>query len=154
TAASVVARDWSYFEPKRTADVPREPARPARLQTAAAAPVRTAALERPQLPTTAPSAAPIAALPHLPAIDEAKTSLIDFDTPPFPYHGMLPGWERPFLDAGGQSRPAHINFRGRVFWESKTFGDDRVLLHIPQSFDPSRPAVMVVFFHGHGATLA
>jgi hypothetical protein len=29
-----------------------------------------------------------------------------------------------------------------------------VLLHIPPGFDPNRPAVMVVFFHGHGAELA
>ena len=35
-----------------------------------------------------------------------------------------------------------------------TFSDDRVLLHIPPGFDPKRPAVMVVFFHGHGANLA
>jgi hypothetical protein len=28
-----------------------------------------------------------------------------------------------------------------------------VLLHIPQGFDPNKPAVMVVFYHGHGATL-
>jgi hypothetical protein len=26
-------------------------------------------------------------------------------------------------------------------------------LHIPKGFDPNKPAVMVVFFHGHGATL-
>ena len=31
--------------------------------------------------------------------------------------------------------------------------DPRVLLHIPRGFDASRPAVMVLFFHGHGATL-
>ena len=36
SAASVIARDWSYFEPKRTADVPREPATPARSRVAAA----------------------------------------------------------------------------------------------------------------------
>jgi hypothetical protein len=29
-----------------------------------------------------------------------------------------------------------------------------VLLHIPPGFDINRPAVMVVFFHGHGAELA
>ena len=66
---------------------------------------------------------------------------------------MVPGSNRPFLDAGQPDARGHVNFRGRMFLESKTFGDDRVLLHIPQGFDPNRPAVMVVFFHGHGATL-
>ena len=66
----------------------------------------------------------------------------------------MPGSGRPFLNAGDQSRRGHVNFRGHVLWESQTFSDDRVLLHIPPGFDPRRPAVMVVFFHGHGANLA
>ena len=41
-----------------------------------------------------------------------------------------------------------------MLWVSKTFSDDHVLLHIPSGFDPKKPAVMLVFFHGHGATLA
>ena len=40
------------------------------------------------------------------------------------------------------------------FGSRQTFSDDRVLLHIPPGFDPTLPAVMVVFFHGHGANLA
>jgi len=97
---------------------------------------------------------PVTAAPHVPLGNiEAKTSLVDFETAPFPYHGMVPGANRPFLDAGEPGQRGHVNFRGRMFLESKTFGDDRVLLHIPQGFDPNRPAVMVVFFHGHGATL-
>jgi hypothetical protein len=40
-----------------------------------------------------------------------------------------------------------------VFWEESTYSDGRVLLHIPQDFDARRPSVMIVFFHGHGATL-
>ena len=97
---------------------------------------------------------PVTAAPHVPLGNiEAKTSLVDFETAPFPYRGAVPGANRPFLDAGEPGRRGHVNFRGRMFLESKTFGDDRVLLHIPQGFDPNRPAVMVVFFHGHGATL-
>ena len=84
----------------------------------------------------------------------ARTSLVDFETAPFPYHGAVPGSNRPFLSAGEDGHRGHANFRGRVFWESPTFSDDRVLLHIPPGFDPKRPAVMVVFFHGHGANLA
>ena len=84
----------------------------------------------------------------------ARTSLVDFETAPFPYHGGVPGSNRPFLGAGEEGHRGHVNFRGRVFWKSPTFSDDRVLLHIPPGFDPKRPAVMVVFFHGHGANLA
>lgn len=163
SAAAIIARDWSYFEPKRTADVPREPATPAKSRAAAFAPVRTAsfdpvhtaAIERPTAPMLAyaPNPAPMPA-PHVPlATIEAKTSLVDFATAPFPYHGTVPDANKPFLDAGEPGARGHVNFRGRMFLESKTFGDDRVLLHIPAGFDPNRRAVMVVFFHGHGATL-
>jgi hypothetical protein len=174
SASSIIARDWSYFEPKRTADVPREPATPARSRVAAAppavapAPVRTASIDpvhtasvekpAPQMMlASAPNPVPNSSLmpvPHVPlGTIEAKTSLVDFETAPFPYRGTVPGANRPFLDAGQPDARGHVNFRGRMFLESKTFGDDRVLLHIPQGFDPTRPAVMVVFFHGHGATL-
>jgi hypothetical protein len=172
SASSVIARDWSYFEPKRTADVPREPATPARARVAAVAPsrapvrtaaidpVHTASIEKPAPQTmlaSAPNPVPNSSLmpaPRVPLANiEAKTSLVDFETAPFPYHGAVPGSNRPFLDAGQPGQRGHVNFRGRMFLESKTFGDDRVLLHIPQGFDPNRPAVMVVFFHGHGATL-
>ena len=167
SASSVIARDWSYFEPKRTADVPREPATPARARVAAVAPsrapvrtaaidpVHTASIEKPapqMMLASAPN--PVPAAPHVQLANiEAKTSLVDFETAPFPYRGAVPGSNRPFLDAGQPGQRGHVNFRGRMFLESKTFGDDRVLLHIPQGFDPNRPAVMVVFFHGHGATL-
>jgi hypothetical protein len=159
SATSRVAKVWSYFEPKRTAELPVRtaslpvaPAKPPKIAPPQTQPVRTASAEAPtpQILATAPSALPIPSAPRLPPNLEAKTSLVDFETAPFPYRGMMPGSSRPFLDANS----GHVNFRGRVFYESKTYGDDHVLLHIPQGFDPSRPAVMVVFFHGHGATLA
>ena len=40
-----------------------------------------------------------------------------------------------------------------MYWEDETYNDNRVLLHIPKGFDVRRPSVMIVFFHGHGATL-
>src|ERR1700757_3429817 len=52
------------------------------------------------------------------------TKLVEFDAAPFPYDG-----------------------------ESGSHHDRRVLLHIPQGFDAGRPGVMVLFFHGHRATL-
>ena len=90
---------------------------------------------------------------RIPSNVGASTRLVDFETAPFPYHGVVPGSGRPFLNAGDQNRRGHVTFRGQVLWESQTFSDDRVLLHIPSGFDPNRPAVMVVFFHGHGANL-
>ena len=110
-------------------------------------PVRLASLEG-----TAP---PAQAIPsRSPSNAGALTSLVDFETAPFPYHGTMPESGRPFLNAGTEGHRGHVNFRGHVLWESQTFSDDRVLLHIPPGFDPKRPAVMVVFFHGHGANLA
>ena len=110
-------------------------------------PVRLASLEG-----TAP---PAQAIPsRSPSNAGALTSLVNFETAPFPYRGTVPESGRAFLNAGTEGHRGHVNFRGHVLWESQTFGDDRVLLHIPPGFDPKRPAVMVVFFHGHGANLA
>lgn len=79
---------------------------------------------------------------HLPPLPKAVTSLVPMDNAPFPV--------RAASDDGDHVR---INFRRRVAWEKGAFNDPRVLLHIPKGFDPSKPAVMVVFYHGHGATL-
>jgi hypothetical protein len=57
-------------------------------------------------------------------VKEPLTKLVEFDAAPFPYDG------------------------GRG-----SYHDRRVLLHIPKGFDASRPGVMVLFFHGHRATL-
>jgi hypothetical protein len=154
-AATVVAREWSYFQPTRQADQIPAPVKTARIKPSPppAPPVHVASLAPPP-PVAALTPPPELAAPRLPVNVVAKTALLDFQTAPFPYHGTVAGSDHPFLNAGGQDHPGHVNFRGRVFWESKTFGDDHVLLHIPAGFDPRRPAVMVVFFHGHGATLA
>jgi hypothetical protein len=166
SAASIIARDWSLFQPVQQAEQVSTPAAPAKVATIArpipapakaatiAPPVRVAALDRatPQIAALHP--APDVVVPRVPVNIEAKTSLVDFETAPFPYHGDMPGSDRPFLDAGEEGHRGHVNFRGHVFWEAETYSDDRVLLHIPPGFDPKRPAVMVVFFHGHGADLA
>jgi hypothetical protein len=110
-------------------------------------PVRLASLEGAAPPVEANRS-------HIPSDVGALTSLVDFETAPFPYHGSVPNSGQPFLNAGAEGHWGHVNFRGNVLWEFQTFGDDRVLLHIPPGFDPKRPAVMVVFFHGHGANLA
>ena len=81
--------------------------------------------------------------PVKPNIDPAngdKTALADFATAPFPYDGRSPA--RAIAGKRKGSR------------NDATYRDDRVLLHIPRQFDINRPGVMVVFFHGHRATLS
>jgi len=165
--ASVVARGWSDLlemrSERRVADRGRTP-------TPAPTPVKQAVKEavRPVAKEARLSVKPAVRLasldsaePVIPPLPSripsnvgASTRLVDFETAPFPYHGVVPGSGRPFLNAGDQNRRGHVTFRGQVLWESQTFSDDRVLLHIPSGFDPNKPAVMVVFFHGHGANLS
>jgi hypothetical protein len=182
SAASIVARDWSAFQPARVADQvaapakPAAPVRPIRVaslapaappvvapakpvtiappQASPAPPVHVASLSPATPPIAALHPAPAAVASRVPVNIEATTSLVDFETAPFPYHGNMPGSDRPFLNAGEEGHRGHVNFRGHVLWESETYSDDRVLLHIPPGFDSRLPAVMVVFFHGHGADLA
>jgi hypothetical protein len=127
TPAAKVARAWSG------------------LTTDGKAPIRYAALETvPRQPVR----------PRIPRLPEAKTALIDFETSPFPYEGRMPGSNKPFLDVVEGGRRGHRTLGGHVYWEDETYSDRRVLLHIPQQFDVNRPGVMIVFFHGNGATLA
>jgi hypothetical protein len=76
----------------------------------------------------APRTAPAQMIPRIPLDGDPKTTLVEFQTAPFPVEGHTRG--------------------------SGTYGDPHVLLHIPPGFDANRPAVMIVFFHGHGAILA
>ncbi len=168
SAASIVAREWKMFASVRAASVGRDPGagkdpsagagkdrvvalKGVKVKPQAQAqvqappqpqpqpqpikqPVRVASLDTAVPQVTAPPISPIPS--NVPANIDAKTSIVDFATSPFPYQG------------------GKIHFRKKVSWHSRTFSDDHVLLHIPPGFDPKRPAVMVVFFHGHGATLA
>lgn len=112
-----------------------------------AAPDAGAALGRAPLASREePKAAPV-------ELQGAVTKLVAFDTAPFPYDGVLPG-RGPFLDVERGGQKGHRARNGQILWEDQTFNDRRVLVHIPEGFDPAQPAVMVVFFHGFGATLA
>jgi hypothetical protein len=82
-----------------------------------------------------------------------KTAIIPFETAPFPYSGNVANSDQPFLNVVDNGRVGHRTFYGHTYWEDETYSDDRVLLHIPKGFDIRRPSVMIVFFHGHGATL-
>jgi hypothetical protein len=84
-------------------------------------------------PPPAPGSYKLAALSTgpsfgLPAVKEAHTHLIGFDNSAFPYSGNG-------VRSGGR------------------YNDNRVLVHVPAGFDARKPGVIVVFFHGHGATL-
>jgi hypothetical protein len=82
-----------------------------------------------------------------------KTAIIPFDSAPFPYAGSIANSDQPFLNVLENGRLGHRTFFGHTYWEDETYSDDRVLLHIPRGFDIRRPSVMIVYFHGHGATL-
>jgi hypothetical protein len=82
-----------------------------------------------------------------------KTALVAFDSAPFPYAGTVPHSGAPFLDVDDAGRLGHRTPDGNVHWLDETYADRRVLLHIPRGFDLRRPGLMVLFFHGHRATL-
>jgi hypothetical protein len=83
----------------------------------------------------------------------AKIALVPFENSPFPYRGEVPEKNKPFLDVSEGDRLGHSSPRGGTYWEDKTYSDRRSLLYLPRGFDPNRPALIVVFFHGNEATL-
>ena len=84
---------------------------------------------------------------------EDQTALIGLKSSAFPYYGNNPRTETPFLNVANGERHGHRSYSGRVYWQDETFNDNRVLMHVPEHFDANKPGVIVVFFHGHGATL-
>jgi hypothetical protein len=88
-----------------------------------------------------------------PAAREDLTTLVSLKSSAFPYLGNNPHTDEPFLDVAKGDRRGHRSYSGRVYWQDETFNDSRVLMHIPENFDVGKPGVIVVFFHGNGATL-
>jgi hypothetical protein len=84
---------------------------------------------------------------------EEVTTLVSMKSSAFPYYGNNPASDAPFLNMSSGSRKGHRSYGGRVYWQDQTYNDSRVLVHIPESFDAQKPGVIVVFFHGNGATL-
>ena len=86
---------------------------------------------------------------------EAITAFVPFANAPFPFHGLIPDSGKHFLDKADGDRQGHTSPRdGAVHWEDEMFTDNRVLLYFPKGFDVRKPALIVVFFHGNGATLS
>jgi hypothetical protein len=127
TSESLVQRQASDLPGKRTAS-----AQPAPYRVASLAP--TVPFERP------------------PAREDL-TTLVSLKSSAFPYLGNNPHTDQPFLNVSRGDRRGHRGMGGKVFWQDQTFSDNRVLMHIPESFDARKPGVIVVFFHGNGATL-
>jgi hypothetical protein len=92
-------------------------------------------------------------VPYQRAPHEDQTALIGLKSSAFPYYGNNPRTEAPFLNVTNGDRRGHRSYSGRVFWQDETFNDNRVLMHVPKHFDVNKPGVIVVFFHGNGATL-
>jgi hypothetical protein len=124
---SLVQRQISDFTPARTAQ--SEPA-----------PYRVASLA-PQIPYQRPTA------------KQDLTTLVSMKSSAFPYFGNNPAYVAPFLNIINGDLHGHRSYGGRVYWQDETYNDSRVLVHVPENFDVRRPGVIVVFFHGNGATL-
>src|SRR5579871_923977 len=84
---------------------------------------------------------------------EEHTALVGLKSSAFPYFGNNPRTDAPFLNVSTGDRKGHRSYSGRAFWQDETFNDNRVLMHVPEHFDANKPGVIVVFFHGNGATL-
>jgi hypothetical protein len=78
---------------------------------------------------------------------------VEFETSPFPYRGDIPGEDKPFMDTVTGNRYGHTSPRGSLHWEDENYSDRHSLLYLPKGFDLSRPALIVVFFHGNRARL-
>ena len=122
------------FEQRQSADEPRK-----RTAQAEPAPYRVASLE----PT----------VPHQRPPREDQTTLVSLKSSAFPYFGNNPRTDEPFLNISKDGRRGHRSYGGRVYWQDQTYNDNRVLMHVPENFDIRKPGVIVVFFHGNGATL-
>jgi hypothetical protein len=84
---------------------------------------------------------------------EELTTLVSMKSSAFPYFGTNPRSDAPFLNISNGDRKGHRSYGGRVYWQDETYNDSRVLVHVPENFDVRKPGVIVVFFHGNGATL-
>ncbi|MDA9424078.1 MULTISPECIES: alpha/beta hydrolase [Bradyrhizobium] len=127
---SFLQRQMSDFSPKRAMQQPPQPEQ---------APYKVASLE-PQVPYKRPPR-------------EDLTTLVSMKSSAFPYFGNNPASDAPFLNISKGDRRGHRSYSGRVYWQDETYSDSRVLVHVPEHFDVRKPGVIVVFFHGNGATL-
>ena len=127
---SLLQRQMSDFSPKRAVQQQPQPEQAA---------YKVASLA-PQIPYQRPAR-------------EDLTTLVSMKSSAFPYFGNNPASDAPFLNISKGDRRGHRSYSGRVYWQDETYSDSRVLMHVPEHFDVRKPGVIVVFFHGNGATL-
>ena len=72
---------------------------------------------------------------------------------PVPADSLVPGTDERFFSAEDEGGRFHLAPRGGKLYERGTYDDPRSLVVVPPSFDPARPAALVVFFHGNLARL-
>ena len=143
------------FQQRQTADL--APKRPAQTTVAQATALGSPQI-LPQPIAPAPASYRVASLePQLPfqrpPRQESLTTLVSMKSSAFPYFGNNPASDAPFLNISKGDRRGHRSYSGRVYWQDETYSDNRVLMHVPETFDVRKPGVIVVFFHGNGATL-
>jgi hypothetical protein len=130
---------------------------PTAAESLAQRPANTADAQSRRMVQTQPVSYRVASLeptvPYQRPLHEDQTTLVSLKSSAFPYYGNNPRTEAPFLNISNGDRRGHRSYSGRVYWQDETFNDNRVLMHVPQQFDIKKPAVIVVFFHGNGATL-
>jgi len=105
------------------------------------------------IPATRPARAPTPQVARRPSRARAGTELVALEAAPFPFEGSMPGRTEPFLNVAAEGRKGRRTPSGRVYWADETYSDRRSLIHIPKGFDIARPAMLVLFFHGHGAKI-
>ncbi|MEZ5842575.1 MAG: alpha/beta hydrolase [Hyphomicrobiaceae bacterium] len=105
------------------------------------------------IPATRPIRPPPPRVARRPARAGAGTRLVALDAAPFPFDGAVPGRSESFFNISAEGRRGRRTPSGRVYWADETYSDRRSLIHVPRGFDLARPAMLVLFFHGHGAKL-
>ena len=79
-----------------------------------------------------------------------STFVVKLEHAPYPYVGKYADGEQDFFDyidpASGER--FHTNRYGGRLAEKKHYRDNSVLFHVPKHFDPRKPIMYVVFFHG------
>jgi hypothetical protein len=53
-------------------------------------------------------------------LPRARSKLVELETAPFPYAGLVPRTNKPFLDVAENGRRGHRTGAGRIYWEDKT----------------------------------
>ena len=101
-------------------------------------PVRLASLEG--------AAPPVEATPsHIPSNAGALTSLVDFETAPFPYHGTMPDFGPTVLECGAEGHWGHINFRAMFFGSLRFSVTTACCCTFRQALTPNAPRSGRVF---------